>query len=542
MIIQEEKKLLKLINTYNKSVTNYIYPNIYISLNETILLVINIDSDDTVDLFDELELETSLDEIYKGKLSNHINIHNISFQLTTHDDNYFYIINILRIYYKYFSSIPTVVIGSNDSGYCSYYDLLYQIFLTNKNIYSELNFFKDILTLDYKYQRCIFVEKYYSAISWYGWQDFSRKFDLTLNSLSTLTLQTKVRRLAYLKMILNLFNESNYCPDSILNRKIELEAKKYNQDLLKHINTKGIIEITKTGNSSKPYIEAMLSLKLLYAQNNKYQLSKYGKAFNVLNTKLNIFTKNYFVLSKYEQAFFLFFILENDNLYLWALIDIIYIQNNKTTIKNIKEVFQNYIIDQLQFTIKYSSISNTDKAKITSQIKRIKSWKKPQIYLEHIIEPRINWLLDLDIIDKDEFLQSNITLSQEGLTFFSGLNSSFDIFQEKYTLVNQFVCMDYFSLINEMYSIEAVNLDELNINLIEKYIDESFNLFKTMAPNRVTASQAIIYTCFMVLFKEQKIVNFCTIKNYLSSKKNTKYIFDWYRTENDGSIRRRSNT
>jgi len=75
--------------------------------------------------------------------------------------------------------------------------------------------------------------------------------------------------------------------------------------------------------------------------------------------------------------------------------------------------------------------------------------------------------------------------------------------------------------------------------LVKNYINESFNLFKTIAPNRVTASQAILYTCFMMLFKAKKVVNFCTIQNYLASKKNTKFIFEWYKTENDGSIRRK---
>lgn len=547
--------LLELLNKYNCLESVYTDNSILVRLDEfpdtNFLLEVDFNDIDIENKFllicDDFDVDNVLEIILDNTtFRNSIIINKILIKIEMHHRLFSEFYDLLIIYFNLYNKIPILHISSDDdSGFCSYYSLFYtidlsidsktEIFLSNL-IEKKFPFFRGQINHE------IFYNKYYEIIQDYGWQDFSEKFNLTLNSLSILTLQTKVRRLAYLKMILNLFNESNYYPDGVLNKKIELESKKHNQDLLKHINTKGVIEVTKTGNSSKPYIEAMLSLKLLYSQNNKYQLSKYGKIFNVLSTKLNAFSDNYFILSKYEKAFFLFFILEHDNFYLWALIDIIYIQNNKTTIKNIKEIFQNYIVDQLQFTMKYSTISNKDKAKINSQIKRIKSWKKPQIYLEHIVEPRINWLLDLDILNKNEFLQNNIMLSEEGLTLFSGLNSSFDIFLEKYTLIDQFRCMDYFSLINEMYSIKAVNLDEINIDLIEKYIDESFYLFKTMAPNRVTASQAIIYTCFMVLFKEQKIVNFCTIKNYLSSKKNKKFIFDWYKTENDGSIRKRSDT
>ena len=59
-----------------------------------------------------------------------------------------------------------------------------------------------------------------------------------------------------------------------------------------------------------------------------------------------------------------------------------------------------------------------------------------------------------------------------------------------------------------------------------------------MAPNRVTASQAILYTCFMMLFKEKVVINFCAVQQYLKSNENKKFIFEWYQTEKDGSIRK----
>lgn len=241
-------------------------------------------------------------------------------------------------------------------------------------------------------------------------------------NLKILTIQAKVRRLGYMKMILSLFNKSSYYPKTVFNQKIEIEAKnKYNEILLNHINTKGIIDLTKTGNSSKPYIEVMVSLQLLYAQSNKYQLSKYGKIFNVLSEKITNLDDNYFALSSYEKSFFLFFILQNDTLYLWSLLELIYNKNNKATIINIKKTFQESIIKNLESIKKYPNMSDSHKLKIKSIITRIKSWKKPQVYLEHVIKPRINWLLDLNMLEKDDFKQNNIVLSKKGLRLFNSL-------------------------------------------------------------------------------------------------------------------------
>lgn len=348
-----------------------------------------------------------------------------------------------------------------------------------------------------------------------------------INNFNTINTQTKVRRMAYIKMIIAMFNKSDYYPSSLFNKKVELEAQKYNDDLLKYSNSRGIIKITQRGNSSKPYIETTLALKLLFTQNNMYKLSKYGKLFNVLDNELNIITDNYFQLLDYQKSFILFFILEKDGLYLQLLIDLIF-HKKQTTIKELKEVFQKYLIEQLQSNIDNPNIPNKLKNEIILKMRRVQNWENPQRYLEHIIEPRVNWLLDLDILDRDDFIKNRLLLSKQGLVIVNKLNSSFDI------------CTDFFNLINQMYLTNTIGIDENNFELIDNYIDKSFFLFKTIAPNRVTASQAILYTCYMMLFKERIIVNFCTIKNYLSSKDNTKFIFDWYKTEQDGSIRRKN--
>jgi len=347
-----------------------------------------------------------------------------------------------------------------------------------------------------------------------------------INNFNTINTQTKVRRVAYIKMIINMLSKSSYYPVSLFNKKVELEAQRYNYELLKYTNIRGIIEVTKTGNSSKPYIETTLALKLLFFQNNMYKLSKYGKLFNILDNELDMKTDNYFQLSVYQKSFILYFILEEDGLYLKLLIDLIF-HKKQTTIKELKEIFQNYLIEQLQLSLHTPNISNKIKNEIVFKISRIQNWENPKRYLEHIIEPRVNWLLDLDILDKDAFIKNRLILSKKGLVLENKLNLPFNIFT------------DFFTLISQMYQTEATSKYENNFKLIDNYIYKSFILFKTIAPNRVTASQAILYTCYMMLFKEKKVVNFSTIQDYLTSKENTKFIYDWYKTEQDGSIRRK---
>jgi len=342
----------------------------------------------------------------------------------------------------------------------------------------------------------------------------------------TINTQTKVRRLAYLKMIMTIFNRSSYYPIDLLYKKTELEVKDYNSDLLEYINNKGIIEVTRRGNSSKPYIETSLALKLLFTQNNMCKISKYGKIFNVLAKELNDETDNYFLLATYEKTFFLYHILENDGFYIQLLMNIV-LEKERISIKKLKDDFQGCIIHKLKEDISSLSLSNKIKNEIILRIKRVEKWENPKRYLEHIIEPRVNWLLDLGFLEQSDFIKGNLVLSKKGLIFVQKINEPFNIDK------------GFFSLAQKIYEENNINLEENNIELISNYLEKSFILFKTSAPNRVTASQAILYTCYMMLFQEKKVVNFSTIQEYLSSKENTKFIYDWYKTEQDGSIRRK---
>jgi len=559
----EELILLKLIKDNASPYAKYSKSSLFVSCRGNIFIKIGINSTKTIEEILEIiygeEFENKIKIELEKLISNKdklldISIDTLSINIPIMKNEFLDLFDVFRLFNKYFSFIPTInhSLEYKSLKYNDSFDICYNEFLKydkyiyeveiEKRYYKNNDFFHELLkslrSKSKKYES--FSKKYYRIINSEGVSSFSNQFIMELNFIKVLSLQTKVRRLAYLRMILSLFLKSSYFPENIFSKKIEEESKKYKKNLSKYINTKGTIEITKTGSSSKPYIDLIIDLKLLYAQNNRFQLSKYGKIFNVIKDKEDYIPNNYFKLSKYEKAFFLSFIMQNDNFYIWVLIDLIYIFGNKTSIKEIKEVFKQYIIQELDFIVKNSNLSKKNKQKIKIQIERIKSWKKPKIYLEHIIEPRINWLLDLNIINENEFLENKIVLSEKGLILFNVLNSYYDLFQEKYVIMNEIIYRDFFKLINEMYSIEASDINDSDLVYIEQYIDESFYLFKTMAPNRVTASQSILYVCFMMLFYRKKIVNFLEVKEYLNSKKNKKFIFDWYKTENDGSIRKRS--
>lgn len=373
---------------------------------------------------------------------------------------------------------------------------------------------------------------------YYDQYSFNNSLKLKSNPIKTLTAQTKARRIGYLSMILKMFQTTSYFPQNIYNKKVEQYAEKINNDLLTYTCNKGIIEITKTGNSAKPYVDLTTSLGLVFQENHAVRLAKQGKVYLVLQNQYSFSKENNFKLCEFEKIFFLSTFLKEDALYLWSLLEIIYI-HKQTTIAQIKNHFQKYVLDQINIILQSPWINHKDKNHLFNRKKRIQEWKKPKTYLEHIIEPRVNWLLDLDLLDTELFKKNQISLSKAGSYLFYALALYEDLFFEKSAISDTIIDKDYFKLVNFVYSKEYSNFTSLDYEQIDYFINQSFILFKTMSPNRVTASQAILYCCYSMYFKEQKIIDYIDIINYLKSEKNTKYIFEWYQTENDGSIRKK---
>ena len=66
----------------------------------------------------------------------------------------------------------------------------------------------------------------------------------------------------------------------------------------------------------------------------------------------------------------------------------------------------------------------------------------------------------------------------------------------------------------------------------------AFVNFRTLAPNRITASQAINYIVLMCLLREGFILEYNEVKKYLFSIDGKGYSIDWFPSENDGSIKK----
>jgi len=354
--------------------------------------------------------------------------------------------------------------------------------------------------------------------------------------LKTLSSNTKIRRLGYLKILLKMLNEQTKIPVSKMNAKFEKYCQNYNSYLEVHKNQKGNVIVTKTGNSANPYIELAISLGLIHKAAGIYQVGKIGKVYNILKDKIDVQNDNPFVFSKFDTTFFLELLLKEDYWFLYAIMEQTAITPN-IAYKNLKKEFKQILLTQIGQFIDDAQDNNSKKVLSLKIIeRRINDWKKPEVYMEHVLMPRLNWLYDMELIELRNDLSFNLTETGEKLLYSLAIWNDIAL----HRIVSPLAYIDnyFMKMINFMFDFQKVRWTQNADRAFEEYIDDSFVLFKTLAPNRVTFSMCSNYAKQMLFWNNNGIVDTENIKKVFEAKQIPCYIYKYQEHYKDGYIQK----
>jgi len=170
--------------------------------------------------------------------------------------------------------------------------------------------------------------------------------------------------------------------------------------------------------------------------------------------------------------------------------------------------------------------------------KRIKEWKKPEIYLEHVLMPRLNWLFDLDLLVLHENLSFELTKAGEKLFMticgWRDINGISVVDPAPYLDAN---FMKLFAIVYSDGKIGKMNEIETD-QYISEYLEDSFRLFKTFAPNRVTFSVFTNYAKWKLYKNTTCAIDIDDIVKGFLRRNSDKYIFKFQKFYNDGYIQK----
>jgi len=176
-------------------------------------------------------------------------------------------------------------------------------------------------------------------------------------------------------------------------------------------------------NNEKPttafqyYIELMMNFGFITKINEVVRNSKYGILFLTLD-KLN-FDRNFF--SQIEKMFFFFFIIQKDADNIIMLLQMIKENDGIADQTLLRANYESYLKKRLQ--LKANNSHSFSQNAVLDKLRKVEyEWQNAKEYSKHIIPPRMEWLVDIGILKKNETKRiKRFEFTEFGIRFYNSL-------------------------------------------------------------------------------------------------------------------------
>jgi hypothetical protein len=271
----------------------------------------------------------------------------------------------------------------------------------------------------------------------------------------------------------------------------------------------------------------------------QWRLSKFGKVEASLQPTARVHP---FELNCAERCFFLRQLLTYDADYLTPIWELIH-ESQYASLKEIEAGFQPKTSARMEEIQRADDASTDLKRNAQKWARRIASWKRTSLkaYVDHIVPPRIHWLLDLRLLDWETFRQTKqFELNPHGVTVLQSFPQSTSLrYIDRSWLEEAFFEVYLKSLKpKEMRLWKEIPQSEQE-SLVDTFLSESFDLFRTTRIPRITASQFLLYTCIRLACDYHIACGFNDLKLMLQNRSRSEtggYRFRWSVVRNDGYI------
>lgn len=319
-------------------------------------------------------------------------------------------------------------------------------------------------------------------------------------------INTKSRRLAYLTVILLILDHSSLSAPLLL-KKLTIWSLEHHADLLHYHVPTGEITSTQKNSSSIHYLDLAAKLKLIVPLSGIYQITRTGSVLFAL-IKSYEQKPNPFFLNAAEKIFYIYCLLQADADILLTLVDNLLTQQ-ELTLGSLQQIFQENFLERLN--TKLRSVQNEVlRMQIRDRQLKIKQWRHVKRYVEHIVPPRLNWLLDLGFLENSVFRHHRLQFTETGRLFFSSL----PCFSEDpcvHDVSDQWLNFEYWQAIAEVllpFKSLAQWTEVLNKEQhMERLLVEAFNVFHYSLVPRISLTQIMLYLSIRLLLDKQIIAS-----------------------------------
>lgn len=347
-----------------------------------------------------------------------------------------------------------------------------------------------------------------------------------------MNVNIKARRLGYVIQCLNFFKQSENLTVGTVLEELESWSTQNEEKLERYISSSGYIKKTIKRYPAKRYVQLIRDLHLIEISETSCSITKLGKPLLFLETTptkpfdLNI-----------EQRWYLLkrlLIFDFD-----CLLPHFRLLAEYNDVPTIFRLFKNTYLTHLEERAR--AIGDIiQSSEYRKRIDSIKKWTKEKKYLEHIVYPRIAWLIDLKLIDWNILIEEKrYELSKAGSLIASTLESIYKTDKLENWFETSFyttLAQAYDSLFKKDQITFLGNLSEKQrFRILEDKLKNSFSMFASSGTPfpHMSANTFLEYACIKLL-KEGIVAEFEICKEILKSIPG--YRFRWEPVVNDGFI------
>lgn len=323
------------------------------------------------------------------------------------------------------------------------------------------------------------------------------KNDLLLDCQRLTSVTVKVRRLGYIVSIPLLVKEYPV-PQRVLKKNIKdwavdnrIPFRHYSLQLRIRRKRKFVGEITTPGAAGR-YLKVTEEMGLVTDSKN-VQISKIGKVINALK-----FEGNPFNLSIGQRFLILRVLIEKDFDTLKTLHEIIDEHAHKA--KDETELFREKIIRRL--TLKLEKATEMNRLLLVDKLRKsigsIKGWENgKRYYSENIRAPRLEWLMDLDLLTYWDLRSNTISPSESLSRFFEKNIISKEWLSDVYPYEFGFFLSRYSKKKTQKWK---ETTKSVKFGLLKSLLDRSMSLFEPISHlGRISANQFFDYAQAILL-------------------------------------------
>jgi hypothetical protein len=328
---------------------------------------------------------------------------------------------------------------------------------------------------------------------------------------------TKTRRLAYLSAILLTLRQDSLS-EQVLLSKLTKWSQDHRVDLGSYYVQTGEITSTRKNSAGARYLQLAERSGLIVPIAGMYRSSRMGLVVIALLMRHQL-NDNPFYLNTAEKLFYTYYLLRVDADILLTVADSL-LKNENGSLHQLQYAFRENFLSRLAEKGVLSRDEALSQQLRSRQIEIENEWKKPERYAEHIVPPRLNWLLDLQFLEGEPFRHHRFEFTKAGLQFLSRLpcfgNSGFCDVTEQW-LDQDFWESSARHLMNSGDLVHWSDIDEdTRNNVMSRLLTEAFSAFRSTFVPTIPLSQAMLYLCIRLILEYQVMSSPLDLKTWLA--------------------------